>query len=594
MGGAVHGLVVDALVLSAGAVAADNSAGGHGGFFHASRARSLIIVNATASGNKAGGSGGVLSVAAAPSLVSFTAATLNSNTARRGSGGVFNMLVPQPVTLLDSHFTSNYAGGSGGALSVSSPLTGALFCNVSIANTSFTGNSAGSDKYPLSSSIANGGAISVVSSPKFRASAVVAGMNASTQASGQGTELTEPGANTILPAGSSNAAVSLDSACALMLERVAFERNKCSGSGGALAATTCPVLMLECTFTGNTARVSGGGVASILELTELAAAGIEDKGADARRLRMRLLASAGRANPIFLDEAWWLDIRSSVFDSNLALLNCGGGLYTDIAMGIGSSVTGSTFRANTANGLHGGGVCIISRSGGAEAVLSEGTELTANTASGRGGGLYADLSSGGQNAVTLHRVALSRHEAEEGGGAFLLAAPTSKLELRNWDALGASGSDTECWPLLLLDVSLPSKELEAPGPAASGLLHVRPGTPFQASIRLYNGLGEPVQQDLLTFMVDVSLEPAALPVEGNAAGLLMGNSSDSAPQRPWQDPSLAFLDPGVPGGSLTARVVGGRAAWPYLTVRGWPGRYWLVFRVAGTEDDGLFQVWRCL
>ncbi|KXZ45588.1 hypothetical protein GPECTOR_53g81 [Gonium pectorale] len=126
---------------------------------------------------------------------------------------------------------------------------------------------------------------------------------------------------------------------------------------------------------------------------------------------------------------------------------------------------------------------------------------------------------------------------------------------------------------------------------------LRPGTPISISVRLYNGLMQPVQRDTLSVRISVAIEPAAKPLPGAepppTAAAAPGDGSQllPSPQAPWQDAAIAYLDPGTAtGGSLAVPVARGRATWPYLTARGWPGRYVLVFTATELEDRGLFTI----
>ncbi|PNH02146.1 hypothetical protein TSOC_011903 [Tetrabaena socialis] len=172
-------------------------------------------------------------------------------------------------------------------------------------------------------------------------------------------------------------------------------------------------------------------------------------------------------------------------------------------------------------------------------------------------------------------------------------------------------------------------------------IQLKPGTPFTLSVRLYNGLQQPVRRalgmayvkgpaiyaglvllgpqrqvelcegcsrtslsqtslgnftdvllclvDTLVWQVTASLEPA----DPNGADATNISSTHilAKPTRAWQDAKIAIMDPGVAsGGSLTASVHSGAATWSTLTVRGWPGMYMLVFDAASLDDIGLYQV----
>ncbi|KAG2444135.1 hypothetical protein HYH02_009075 [Chlamydomonas schloesseri] len=137
------------------------------------------------------------------------------------------------------------------------------------------------------------------------------------------------------------------------------------------------------------------------------------------------------------------------------------------------------------------------------------------------------------------------------------------------------------------------------GSAVSSVLQLRPGSQMRIAVRLLDGLGQPSKRDDLRWSVTVSILPAQ-PASGPAAAVAPAGSNASqqplsqypaSPQRPWQDARLANLDPdAAAGGSRTVEVVNGVAVWPRLTVRGWVGRYLLVFRAVSQEDEALYQI----
>ena len=60
------------------------------------------------------------------------------------------------VDVSGSSFLNNYAGGAGGALSLSAPAAGAIDLAVAVRDCAFAGNSAGSELFLLGSSLYSG------------------------------------------------------------------------------------------------------------------------------------------------------------------------------------------------------------------------------------------------------------------------------------------------------------------------------------------------------------------------------------------------------------------------------------------------------
>ncbi|PNH02149.1 hypothetical protein TSOC_011895 [Tetrabaena socialis] len=193
----------------------------------------------------------------------------------------------------------------------------------------------------------------------------------------------------------------------------------------------------------------------------------------------------------------------------------------------------------------------------------------------------------------------------------------------------------------MIEVPPTHMKLES-SPEAPENQQLKPGTPFTLSVRLYNGLQQPVRRalgmayvkglaiyaglvllgpqmqvelicegcsrtslskmslgnftplpvDTLVWQVTASLEPAD---PNSAEGPNISSTHILAkPTRAWQDAKIAIMDPGVAsGGSLTVSVQNGVATWPTLTVRGWPGMYMLVFDAASLDDIDLYQVFGC-
>ncbi|KXZ48783.1 hypothetical protein GPECTOR_25g367 [Gonium pectorale] len=561
-GGAFYADFIGSLTLSGRACAASNRAGGDGGLAFASRLRSLSVADGSeVASNRASRSGGAVAALTPPDVVAVESSVLRGNVAEQGAGGVLSVAIPQAgspllsqvapsgvvsVTLSDAefigngayldggalgfageapsdptgalsnlraialriavrgcNFSSNYAGGAGGALAVSSPAAGITTSDIQMYNSRFSANVAGNQQFRLGSSPSSGygGAVFVMSSSKLRAAAVLSGARGAASAAatededsgdggsgsegggddgeedgedeGEGKEDDEEedgdcdgddhggkmkeedgsngqrGHDRRRLAAAAAAVVSLDSSCALRLRRVCFEDNRCQGSGGAVAAVSCPTLVEESTFEGNEARLSGGAVASMVESVVVEGAAASSPlpaaggGAAAlRRLQRRRRLHRTHQRRLLEGEASvegngdedglkapWFEVVNSCFEENLALLDCGGGIYTEVAMGAESLVVGSVFEGNEAEESSGGAICVTARGDGAAAAIGGGSRLRDNTASRGGGGVYLDLSGGVGNVVELEGMRLRGNEAAEGGAVAVMAAAGSAAVL---------------------------------------------------------------------------------------------------------------------------------------------------------------------
>eukprot|EP00198_Chlamydomonas_reinhardtii_P003019 XP_001692355.1 predicted protein [Chlamydomonas reinhardtii] len=175
-GGVLLASLLGGLELLSGAVMSRNVAGGNGGAVFADRIRMLGVSDSIVEGNQAGGSGGFVAAGTLIDTVSFARARVSRNVAEQGPGGVLSLSIPPPgsqllVDVSGSSFLNNYAGGAGGALSLSAPAAGAIDLAVAVRDCAFAGNSAGSELFLLGSSLYSGygGSIALVSLPKLRA-----------------------------------------------------------------------------------------------------------------------------------------------------------------------------------------------------------------------------------------------------------------------------------------------------------------------------------------------------------------------------------------------------------------------------------------
>ncbi|KXZ48022.1 hypothetical protein GPECTOR_31g386 [Gonium pectorale] len=395
------------------------------------------------------------------------------------------------MTITDSELSGNYAGGAGGALALSSPATGALSSRVSIADSRLTANTAGSGRFRLGTSTSSGygGAIYAASSPKFRADAVLAAVRSDAAAGvllqtlpqlqlPPGSVAPDPSPPAGVAATATAGSVSLDSACALRLERVRFSANRCQGTGGAVAAVSCPTAVSSCTFAENFAYVSGGGLAALVESVGLddipqvagsgntgssgddygagtgSSSGGDGRGGTRRRLQLRrrrhllqagegtgLSSSLTQPSPLSTTpsppsslspsplSSPWLDVEDSVFESNVARWECGGGLYAEVGPGAGSRIGSSVFAHNEAPDYTGGGLCINAWGADAVASIMNRTRFINNTALRFGGAVFATL---GANAAT------SGGGGSGGSGSWLMVEDSELVA--NRATLGAGGA----------------------------------------------------------------------------------------------------------------------------------------------------------
>ncbi|KXZ43722.1 hypothetical protein GPECTOR_82g256 [Gonium pectorale] len=520
-GGVIYADFISAIELTHGAAAVRNKAGGDGGLAFAPRIGKLAVNDSELTGNGAGRSGGVVAALTALDSLVIDNANLSFNRAERGSGGVLSVAVPRPgsealqqvapeelvyrisggsvmhgntayldggalsiaaepptnptdainnkdgvnltIHVSDTRFSSNFASGAGGALSVSAPSAGALRVSSLLTNCTFFGNVAGSSVFRIGSSISSGygGAVSFVSAPKYRADAVM--MPVLELLLGDEVDQTAAAPSASAAASGSSASASLDSACSLRVERSRFEGNRCQMSGGALAAVSCPTVVTDSGFLNNVARVMGGGMAAILEPVEQrsvmspdTSSSSESPAAPSRHRRgLQQQQQDGDATPspdgvdaavasrvAAAADSLWLDVRGSNFTANAALWDCGGGLYSEVAVGAGTRVASSLFHSNEARDFHGGGACILSQGADGVALFVNGTRFVNNTATRQGGGLHSQMSSATGNLLWVDSVELAGNRALQGGGLVAFMAPGSTAALGRVDVLNNTALDS--------------------------------------------------------------------------------------------------------------------------------------------------------
>ncbi|KAG2442785.1 hypothetical protein HXX76_002865 [Chlamydomonas incerta] len=479
-GGAISSILLGNLLLRNNATVSGNRAGGDGGGVFCDRLTALEMSgNSTAVGNTAGRSGGLLSVVTLPDNITIAGGSqLLRNTALRGAGGVISIEVPEPGSALlsqvapagsavlvvsggvrlannsaytdggcislaaavsptptddlsnqpmysysllfdDIEAAGNFAGGAGGLLIVSSPVSGALDTRIALRSSRLSNNSAGSTLYRLGTSVASGygGALAVSSVPKYRADFV----------------MLEALAAGVTAAADAAETAGLDSACALEITGVAFEDNSCQGLGGGIAAVSCPTIVRNCSFIRNTAALGGGAIANLLEASSDTSDSSVQQGRRRRSRRLQQQQQRRRQqlgspqDGEQLRPGVWLDVSSSQFISNAAQLDCGGGLYTEVVRGAGTRLVDSQADGNVAQDQNGGGVCIVAKSSGASAVL-ERVVLRGNRASRLGGAVFASMGAG-SSSVTVTQSVLTSNAAVQGGAAAVQAGAGASLRV---------------------------------------------------------------------------------------------------------------------------------------------------------------------
>ncbi|PNH03206.1 hypothetical protein TSOC_010750 [Tetrabaena socialis] len=129
----------------------------------------------------------------------------------------------------------------------------------------------------------------------------------------------------------------------------------------------------------------------------------------------------------------------------------------------------------------------------------------------------------------------------------------------------------------MLEVPATHMQLWEPKPQA-GLLRIRPGSYLNITVGLYNGLLMPIQKDVRRFTVSVTIQPRT-PNTANSTGVFLGQLGGASDYF-----DIANLDPGFESGrSSTVPVKDGKATWPQVAIRGWPGYYALIFTAAASD-----------
>ncbi|KXZ48784.1 hypothetical protein GPECTOR_25g368 [Gonium pectorale] len=403
------------------------------------------------------------------------------------------------------------------------------------------------------------------------------------------------------------------------------------GHGGFLAAGSLGVLDVSDggALTSNTARDNGGAVAATasIQAITIRGAGTSVSGN---------IAQVGGAISVPQD------IEGDVFvqdgasvEANLATARTGGFLSVGRVVQGTVRVAGGSRVCRCAAALSGGAVFIQESVFGGVVVSDNATMCHNRAEGGPGGAVYSGFSI--DSVLVARGGALEGNTAAAGpGGAVGAAGLISSVSLVDGGRVTgntASGNaapplpapsscasvdpqlSRACALLSMLAPCTPDDDgaevatvtAAATGPRVGALIDVapthmrleafpeqlRPGTAFSISVRLYNGLNQPIQRDTLPFTVTLSMAPVERPasLDSRSSNATLPPPNGTAAPRPWRDASVAYLDPGsAAGGSLSVPVVGALATWPFLTVRGWPGRYVVAFAAASAADPGLYQI----
>ncbi|KAG2448430.1 hypothetical protein HYH02_006322 [Chlamydomonas schloesseri] len=447
-GGAFRADYVGSMAVTSGATISRCTAGADGGFVAAARIRHLRLSGATVTGCQAGDSGGFAAMQTLPkTMVVEGGTTVDGCTAEAGTGGVFSIKAPTTDSLLldrvredvasgaptaavtvrvqDSRFIGCSAELGGGVLAVAAapvfgaaavrPVSDRIPLNLSIAASSFSG---------CASTSGPGGAVSL-SAPASGAVTLSASVTASSfdscsAAWGGAVSIScQPvESSSVASAGGQQAVVGGGAAAAaagLIVQDSAFSRCVCRGGGGAaLAAGSCPVYVRRSNFSSNLAE--GGSGASIWSRFLQEPAAVWHSGNQQQQGGMML------------------EVTDSHFRNETARAGCGGSIYAETAAAASVRLTRSIWSGCTA--ASGGGLCLVARSGGAQATVTgcsfDACRASGGLADGSGGGaVLASLSAGPNSTVAVGDTQITRCRATAciGGAALADVAPGSGLTL---------------------------------------------------------------------------------------------------------------------------------------------------------------------
>lgn len=312
--------------------------------------------------------GGAIAVLNSQSVQILNDSTLTYNTAGHDGGAVYAKELVNKITIADSEFSNNSSG-----MSTSASLGGAVFQldgELVVSDSDFISNKAYNSGKETSST-GKGGAI------------YFAGLNSS-------------------------------------FERSLFERNFAGTGAGIYNVTNASTMTVNnCTFTSNTARVSGGGIYNAATEAKKSSLNISNNTTFTGNL-----ATTGSGGGIYnaavltisdseisrsesktdgggIFSAGKVSLTSVIVSNNRSNNGDGGGMYTTTP----ASITGSTFNDNWAY-INGGGVQV----GNGASIKN--SYFQGNSANGDGGGIY------GGTGVTLANSVIAGNFAKKSGGGY--------------------------------------------------------------------------------------------------------------------------------------------------------------------------------
>eukprot|EP00698_Gefionella_okellyi_P004504 TRINITY_DN1413_c0_g1_i1.p1 TRINITY_DN1413_c0_g1~~TRINITY_DN1413_c0_g1_i1.p1 ORF type:complete len:1327 (+),score=361.21 TRINITY_DN1413_c0_g1_i1:362-4342(+) len=430
----------------------NNSAAGGGGAVYLSNTGDSVVTNCTFVSNYAyvygyaglfstGGGGLYVQQQANNNNVStiISGCTFTGNSQSNGNGGGVNVnnynnnnFYSATVTISNCFFTGNSAFVGGGGMSVNNINDGYGFTAVTISNCTFTANiaqsGAGVDAYTYSG--------------LFHSTISITNCTFTGNYAFQGGGVYADNYNI----GDFDSTVSITSCI--------FTANSASYGGGGVYAENynsggaySTVSITNCTFTANSGfavvdNLSGGGGVYVINGGTSATVTISNC------LFTGNSAPSGSGGGLYVSNnnnagvSATVSVSNCIFISNFASSGTGGGLYvnnTNAAFGATVSVSNCIFISNFAPAASGGGISVGNE--GREATFTlRNCNITANSAVGDGGGIFAVNSLGG---VTIINCNIDANDASgNGGGVAAQGSGTlsisSSFVTRNSAALGGA------------------------------------------------------------------------------------------------------------------------------------------------------------
>ncbi len=401
-GGAIYGQ--NALIVSSDATYRSefyrNSAASYGGAIATHGAVTVIGAifggaTTVGSGNSAGHSGGAIFVFSALTVESDAThrSEFYRNSAAQGGGAIY---ANNAAAISNADFTSNIAGGNGGA--IYKAATGTF----TITGSTITGNFAGTDvtnSADASSTGGNGGGIYSAAALNLSSNVVINNNTARANGSGKdGKGGGIYGADTVTLTGMNMSGNHADVAGGAVygvkgvtVKGGSYTSNTTDGKGGAIYGEK-DVSVSNGTFTSNSAELSGGAVYAV------------DMVDSSRSTYTANIAKNGNSGGGIYSEGS-VNIANDVFTGNQAQKGNGGAVHA----GGNATITHSEFRQNTA-ALNGGSVYA-----GGLSVNMDNTLIVDGSAGVSGGGIYLAATS---VVAVLTNLTIANNVAAAGGGIY--------------------------------------------------------------------------------------------------------------------------------------------------------------------------------